>query len=204
LSLLQSLLAALAAVTPIEWLAVVLALAYLLLAIKQSAWCWPFAIASGLLYLWLFARTGLVMQAALQVFYVAMALYGWRAWRGAAGQGGLAVQRWPLSRHAWMLLAIAALTLANEAWLGGHERERWVGYADAAIAWGSVLATLLTARKVLENWLYWIVFDLAAAVLYAAHGLHATAALFVLYAALAVSGYRSWARDLQEPERVAG
>lgn len=203
MSVLQHLLAALTAVTPLEWVAVALALAYLLLAIRQSAWCWPYAILSGLLYLWLFARTGLVMQAWLQVFYIAMAVYGWRAWRGDAGQGGLTVQRWALSQHAWMVLAIVALTLANVAWLGGHERERWVAYADAAIAWGSVLATLLTARKVLENWLYWIVFDLAAAVLYAAQGLHATAALFVLYAALAVGGYRRWARDLREPAHVA-
>lgn len=193
--MLDPLQAALATVTPLEWAAVALALAYLLLAIRQNAWCWPFAIASGGLYLWLFARTGLVMQAALQVFYVGMALYGWRAWRGSARQAPARVQRWAPGRHAWLLVAIALLTWGNVAVLGTHGREPLVAWADAIIAWGSVLATLLTARKVLENWLYWIVLDLAAALLYAAQGLAATSVLFVLYAALAVLGYARWRRD---------
>jgi nicotinamide mononucleotide transporter len=200
--LLASLQAALAAVTPLEWTAVALALAYLLLAIRQNPWCWPFAIASGVLYLWLFARTGLVMQAALQVFYVAMALYGWRAWRGTRQRPPARVRRWPAVRHAWLLAAMALLTWGNVSLLGADGRDPLVAWVDAFVAWGSVLATLLTARKVLENWLYWIVLDLVAAVLYAAQGLTATAGLFVLYAALAVHGYRVWLRDA--PPACAG
>ena len=38
-----------------------------------------------------------------------------------------------------------------------------VRYVDALVAWGSVFATWLVARKVLENWLYWIVLDSLAA-----------------------------------------
>ena len=64
-------------------------------------------------------------------------------------------------------------------------------YADAAIAWASVLTTWLVARKLIENWLYWIAIDLVAAALYWSQGLHATAVLYLLYAALAVRGYRA-------------
>jgi nicotinamide mononucleotide transporter len=193
--LLAQLQQALDAVTPLEWVAVALALGYLVLAIRQNAWCWPFAIASGSLYLVLFARTGLLMQAALQVFYIVMALYGWRAWRGTRRQPPASVQRWPVGRHVWMLVAIALLTWGNVTMLDGDGRDLRVAWADAFVAWGSVLATLLTARKVLENWLYWIALDVVAAALYAAQGLHATAGLFVLYAALATHGYRRWARE---------
>ena len=73
-----------------------LALAYLLLAVRQNPWCWACAIASAAIYLVLFARGGLVMQAALQVFYVGMAVYGWRAWRGDGrryGAAGVALER---------------------------------------------------------------------------------------------------------------
>jgi nicotinamide mononucleotide transporter len=71
-----------------------------------------------------------------------------------------------------------------------------VPYVDALVAWGSVFTTWLVARKVLENWLYWIVLDLAAAALYWSQGLHATAVLFLLYSAIAVQGYRSWRASL--------
>ena len=51
MTLLQSLLAAFAAVPAIEWVAAGLALGYLGLAIRQSAWCWAFAVVSAVLWL---------------------------------------------------------------------------------------------------------------------------------------------------------
>ena len=186
---------ALAAVSPVEWLAVVLALGYLLLAIRQNPWCWAFSVASSLLYLVLFARAGLVMQAALQVFFVAMAAYGWRQWRGGGVAAPARVRRWPARWHVGSIVAIALAAAINGALIAGPGAATWVSCADAAIAWGSVLTTWLVARKVLENWLYWIVIDLAAAVLYAAQGLSATAGLYLLYAALAVRGHAAWRAD---------
>jgi nicotinamide mononucleotide transporter len=60
----------------------------------------------------------------------------------------------------------------------------------------------MVARKVLENWLYWVVVDLAAAALYWSQGLYATAALFVVYAALAVRGYQQWSRDARSATAI--
>jgi nicotinamide mononucleotide transporter len=73
-----------------------------------------------------------------------------------------------------------------------------VAYVDALVAWASVLATWLVTRKVLENWLYWIVADAIAVVLYWTQGFHATAVLFVIYVVIAVRGYFAWRRDLEQ------
>ena len=193
-----AIVAALAAVTPLEWFAVLLAIAYLLLAIRQNPWCWAFAILSSALYLVLFARAGLVMQSALQLFFIAMAVYGWRKWRGTSETAPLPVRRWPWPRHLWALGAVAVVTAVNGA-LIAHDGAGVVPYADAGVAWASVLTTWLVARKVLENWLWWIAIDVVAATLYGSQGLHATAALYVLYAALAVRGFQRWRRDLRSP-----
>jgi nicotinamide mononucleotide transporter len=187
---------ALAAIPPAEWVAVGLALAYLLLAVRQSLWCWACAAASSAIYLVLFARGGLVMQAALQVFYIAMAAYGWWAWRGASleSRSPLPVSRWSMSRHAAAAGCALAATLASGGLLAGA-RGGLVPYVDAFVAWFSVLATWMVARKVLENWFYWIVVDAVAAGLYWSQGFHATAGLFVLYVGIAVQGYRAWRID---------
>lgn len=192
---LAELFAGFLAVTPVEWAAVVLALGYLLLAIRQSPWCWAFAIASSALYVVVFARGGLTMQAWLQVFYIGMAVYGWRAWRGSGDTPPLAVSRWPAAWHAAAIVGIAGVSALHGAVLGDPSAHPWVPYADACIAWGSVFATLLETRKILETWLYWIVLDAAAAVLYASQDLHATAILFLVYSALAVRGYLRWRSD---------
>lgn len=196
----ERLLASLAAIPVAEWIAVVLALAYLLLAVRQSPWCWACAAASSAIYLVLFARGALYMQAALQVFYVAMAGYGWYAWRGrAAGREvpvkALAVSTWPPVAHA---LAVSGSVIAAgiNGWLIARAGGGAVPYVDALVAWTSVLATWMVARKVLENWLYWIVIDLVAAGLYWSQGFHATSVLFLVYVAIAVRGYVAWRADL--------
>lgn len=190
---LDLLVAGFLAIQAAEWVAVVLALGYLLLAVRQSPWCWPLAIASAAIYFALFAQGGLRMQAALQVFYVAMAVYGWRAWRGRPrdGEAALAVSTWALRRHALAVGAIVTAAAVN-GWVLGDSKAGLVPYVDALVAWGSVYATWLVARKVLENWLYWIVLDAIAIGLYWHQGFHATALLFVVYVAIAVRGYFAW------------
>jgi nicotinamide mononucleotide transporter len=197
---LRQLLDAAAAVSPAEWTGVGLALAYLVLAVRQHIACWLFAASSSAIFLWLFAHADLLMQSALQVFYIAMAAYGWYSWRGglSAAQASRPVVRWPVRRHVAAAGGIALLS-AVSGWLSASETAAAVHYVDALTAWGSMFATWLVARKVLENWLYWMVLDTAAAGLYWSQGLIATALLFVLYAAIAVQGYRSWRSSVSAP-----
>ncbi len=195
-SALERILAGLAAIPPAEWVAVVLALGYLLLAVRQNPWCWACAIASSAIFLVLFVQAGLVMQVALQVFYIGMGLYGWFAWRrGGESGAALPVSRWSARRHALAMAVLCVASLVN-GWLIARTQGGWVPYVDAFVAWVSVLATWLVARKVLENWLYWIVVDSVAVLLYWSQGLHATAALFVVYVLIAVRGYFAWRADL--------
>jgi nicotinamide mononucleotide transporter len=188
-------MAALAALPAIEWVAAALALGYLLLAIRQSPWCWAFSVSSALLYLAVFTRADLYMQAALQVFYVGMAVYGWRTWRGVAGDAPVAISRWSWRRHVLALVAVALVAGFNGALVARQAGGDWVPFVDAAIAWGSVLTTWMVARKVIENWLYWIVLDAAMAALAASQGLAVTAVLFGLYTVLAFRGYWQWRLD---------
>lgn len=189
--------AALARIPPAEWVAVLLAFGYLLLAVRQNAWCWVCAILSSAIFLMLFAQGGLVMQAVLQVFYIVMGVYGWWSWRhGGDARVTLAVTRWSPQRHALGVGALLALTMAN-GWLVARSHGGLVPYVDAFVAWVSMLATWMVARKVLENWLYWIVVDTVAAALYWSQGFQATAVLFVIYVLIAVRGYFAWRADLR-------
>jgi len=194
---LRAVAASLAAIPPAEWAAVALALAYLLLALRQNPWCWVCAIASAAIYLVLFAQGGLVMQSVLQVFYIGMGAYGWWAWRGGTVAAGsaLPVSRWDAARHAGAVAAVLVATLVN-GWIVARSHGGLMPYVDAFVAWTSVLATWMVARKVLENWLYWIVVDAVAAALYWSQGFHATAVLFVLYVAIAARAYFAWRADL--------
>jgi nicotinamide mononucleotide transporter len=194
---LESAGALLAAVPPLEAVAVLLAIAYLLLAIRQSRWCWPAAFVSSLLYVLLMFRARLYMETALQVFYAVLAVYGWWAWQhGGAANRPLAVSTWPVRHHLAALAAVLALSFAS-AFLLSRYTAAALPFLDSLTTWGAVVATWMVARKLLGNWGWWFVIDSLSIYLYVSRGLYATAALFVLYLVLIVIGYVSWRRTLQ-------
>ena len=96
------------AYSTLEIVAVVFAIAYLLLAIRQNIWCWLCAGISTAIYIWLFIAARLYMESMLNVFYFGMAIYGWMVWsRGRADSRELPVTVWAWRRHAMALGVIA-------------------------------------------------------------------------------------------------
>lgn len=187
----------------LETLGVVLALAFLLLATAENSACWPVAVVSSVVYMVVFWRAQLPLQAALNGFYLVTALYGWWAWRhGGKQSDALAIQRWPAIRHLFLLAVVALLTLLSASGLrGSGDPASWL-LLDGLITWGAVAATVMATRKVLENWLYWVVLDAAAIYLYLERGLNQTAILFVIYTAMACYGYWRWRRHYQQLSAV--
>lgn len=187
---------ALAATTPVEAAAATLGLVYVVLAIRQSAACWLAALVSTALYLFVFYRARLYMQAALQLYYVAIAVYGWWSWRHGAAGRPLAVSRASWRLQAAGLAGIVAATLASAGWLA-RESGSAQPYLDSLTTWASVFTTWLVTRKALENWAWWLAVDALIVVLCWQQKLYATMLLYVLYLGLVIVGWRAWHRDMQ-------
>jgi nicotinamide mononucleotide transporter len=177
----------------IELVAALLALAYLVFAIRQSLWCWGSAFVSSCLYVWILFDAHLYMESSLNGFYAAMAAYGYWQWRGRRG-GGLAVQRWRWHAHAAGAVAVLGLSALSSYFLRRYTPAAWP-WLDSLVAWSSVFATFLVARKVYENWYWWLVIDSVSAALYFTRRLYLTTLLFLLYLALIGIGMREWRRS---------
>ena len=182
---------------PLEAAGVLLGLAYLVLAIRESLWCWPAAFVSSVLTVVVMAEAKLYAEAALNVFYAGMAVYGYVQWRyGGRSQGRdeLPISTWPWRMHA---LAIGG-TLVAAAAIGASLASRTDAafpYADAFVTVGSVVTTYMVARKLLENWPYWLVIDSLSAYLYFEREIYLYFGLFLLYLVLVVVGWVRWHRD---------
>lgn len=181
-----------------EIAAVVLAVLYLVLAIRQNIWCWAAAFVSTLMYLFIMFEARLYMESALQVFYLAMALYGWYQWRQPGDDGEeLKVSTWPWRYHLFAAASIALLVFVS-----GELLSRYTGaalpHADSFTTWGAIVATFMVARKILENWIYWFLIDAVSIGLYLGRELYFTAGLFAVYLVMIVIGYRSWRASMRE------
>ena len=175
-----------------ELTAVIASLTYVVLAARGHRYCWPAAFVGSAIYVAVFWQYRLLMDSALNAYYVAMAVYGWQVWTaGATTHTETPVRRWHWHRHALSLVTIAALSITSGYYLAQYSDAAFP-YLDSLTTWSSLLATWMVARRVLENWLYWIAIDGLSIYLYLHKGLYFTTALFFLYAVIAVFGFLHW------------
>jgi nicotinamide mononucleotide transporter len=188
----DSVLAGLAATTPLEFVSVVLGLAYSVLAIRRSRWCWVAGGGSSAIMIYLSVDRQLPMQAALQVYYVVISAYGWWHWtREEQAEGTLAVSVWPLRYHVAACIGVVCVSSLTARWLATQTQAAWP-FLDSLTTWGSLYATWLTTRVKLENWLYWLVIDSILAVLFGAQGLYFVALLSIVYLGFSAVGFLKW------------
>ena len=183
----------------LEGLGVIAAIVYLILAIRQNILCWVFAGISTAIYVYLLFTARLYMESVLNVFYLAMAIYGWVTWRRERGENTeLAVTTWPWRRHAVAILVIAVTSVVNGYLLTAYTDAKFP-YIDSLTTWSAFWATFLVARKVLENWWYWLVIDVASVYIFWQRDLELTALLFVVYVIMIPFGFISWRRSMMAP-----
>ena len=179
----------------IELTAAILAVLYLLLAIRQHVSCWLVSFISSALYVFVLFRAHLYMESALNAFYALMAVYGFWQWQHGNQGSTLRVVRWPLTRHVLALAGVVLASLISSYFLRRFTAAA-VPFWDSMVTWSSTFATFLVARKVFENWHWWLLIDTLSIYLYYTRHLYITMLLFALYVLLIFVGMREWRRSL--------
>jgi len=177
-----------------EIIAVIAAIAYLGFAIRQQIVCWLFAAISTAI---LFVEAKLYMGSVLNFFYLLMAAYGWHVWR-SGGQDGQdrPIVTWPARTHLTAIAALGFLSVLS-GYLLSHYSDAAFPYIDSFTTWSAVWATFLVARKVLENWWYWLFIDIASIFIYWSRDLQLTSLLFVVYVIMIPLGLISWTKSMR-------
>ncbi len=179
----------------IEWIAAVAGAASVYLSARQNIWSWPTAIVNVSLYTFIFLRSGLFSDMGLQVVYLALSIYGWHQWlHGGALRAPLEVSR--ASTRVWLVSGIAAvvfwLALARyTSTLSGVS----LPYLDAGLTTLSLVAQWMMTRKILENWILWIIADIVYVPMFIYKGLYVTGGLYAVFLVLATSGFVQWRRS---------
>jgi nicotinamide mononucleotide transporter len=182
----------------IELLGFLFGIVYVVLAIRENYWCWLFGMVNVAMYIVVFLQGKLYGMMSLQVIYLGMSVYGLIRWRGKTGDAGGRVQKIPTRTLLISLLSILFLTLLS-VWIlrFTDNSSPWM---DGLITAMGLVATWMTARKYLENWLVWIVNDAICVGFYLYAGLYLTTVLYAIFLTMAVVGYIEWKRKM---ERVA-
>ena len=166
------------------------------LVVRGNIWTWPVGIANNIFFALLFWDARLYGDMALQGLYVVLSVAGLLMWLRRDGQGRRPrIGRVRPAEAAFLLVLAVPATWALMVYL--RHIHGSAPFLDALTTCGSVLATYLLARKLLESWFVWIAVDVVYVPLYLSRELVLTAVLYGGFLVLCVLGLAEWRRQLE-------
>jgi nicotinamide mononucleotide transporter len=184
------------AFTPLEMIAVLFTLANVWLAIKENIWTWPTGIASVLLYLFVFWRSHLYLNAGLQITYFVLSIHGWYEWlHGGVNKTELTITHASSRMWAALMSIGVGLTLALLWLLRLTAHDASLPIWDAVTTAFSIVGQYMLNMKIVENWLIWAIVDVIYVVMFIDQKLYPTAVLYAFFVFLCVKGLIDWRRS---------
>lgn len=171
------------------------------LATRGNILTWATGISNEIAFFILFYQVQLYSDMLLQVYFFVISAYGWVYWNKTKDTSK------PVATHqvSWPLIGL--ILIAGTVGLGLLMQQIHIllpsffplaaefPFADAFTTTASILATILLARKQIENWILWIAVDLISIVLYFYRDIWFISFEYVLFLVLATYGYFSWKKQ---------
>jgi nicotinamide mononucleotide transporter len=186
-----------------EIICAITSLIYLYFSVKQNIWLWPLGIISSVYSVLVFYHSQLYADMSLNVYYIIVSFYGWFYWWTRKDNTAHdSIKIFTLSFANWVeYLSVALVLSLSFAGILIHIPQKLgltpssIPWMDASLTAGSAVATWMLARKVLEQWLWWVVIDAISVGVLIYKNLYIMAGLFVVYTIMAVVGYIKWRND---------
>jgi nicotinamide mononucleotide transporter len=183
--------------TWLEAIAVVAGIASVWFSRLENILVYPVGLINTIIYIYLSAKGHLYGEAAVNLYYTAMSIYGWILWLKKDESRHLILQVTFSTPRQWMqqLAFFLAFYLAILGALSFLKQEFAPGAIPAADAFASATAFTgmwLMARKKVESWWWWIATNIASIPLYFVKGYVFTSVYYFVLLIMAVFGLLEW------------
>ena len=183
-----------------EWIIFISALIYILLIAVENTWGWMFGIIASLVSVYLCFTGNLFLESGLNIFYVIIGFYGWYQWLyGSKEKKEIQISKNSKLKNSYLIL-LGCLIWIPFALIANKYSTQAMPYLDAFITAFSLIATWMTTKKMIENWLYWIIVDALGVLLFANREFYLLALLNIIYTSMALAGYFSWRKKMTSSE----
>ncbi len=178
-----------------EIIALITGVLGVVLTIKQTIWCWPVALISVVIIIVSLFKMNLYGDMCLNIFYFFSGIYGWIYWKQNQNKT-FQILKTPVKLIIPLVLITVAQTATYYYILKYFKSD--FPLADSILTACSVTCTYMMTKKWLENWIIWVLIDLAYVFLYLAKDSLIYAILLGFMSFVALYGFFSWKKIIQK------
>lgn len=172
-------------------------------AARVNILTWGTGIINEVFLFFLFFQVQLYADMFLQVYFFIVTIYGWYRWGPNTSQ--LLISRLGSKAKITFMVFVFLGTLISGYLLSKihvylpmfFEKEAAFPFVDSFVMVSSILATVLLARKKIENWYLWIAIDLVCIVLYFKKGIYFLAGEYFIFLGIAIFGFYNWKKHFE-------
>jgi nicotinamide mononucleotide transporter len=185
-----------------EYIAVFFGIASVWYSRKENILVYPVGLVSTIIYTWLSYKQHLLGEAAVNVYYTAMSIYGWWLWAKKDRQHhnvlhiSFSNRRWVLYQLLFFTGFYVALYISL-SYLKKSFAPGAIPWADSFAAATAFTGMWLMAKKKVESWYWWIATNIASVPLYFVKHYVFTSVFYVVLLVLAMFGLTEWKRRVK-------
>lgn len=189
----------------VEFIGTVFGMASVWFSTQQSMLTWPCGIINIIFFIALFFQVQLYADVLLQLYYFGMSIYGWFNWKKQFQHHQSIMLLSNQQRIRWSIIILLVTTVS---WWTMSHIHQWLPsiftkpaaypLLDSAIAVMSIMAMVFMAKRILENWILWLLVNILCVYVYAAKQILFTAVEYGLFFILAVIGFYQWMNSMRQ------
>jgi nicotinamide mononucleotide transporter len=173
-----------------------------LLASRAKILTWGTGIVNEFFFFILFFQLQLYADMFLQIYFFIVSLYGWYSWKSK--RAFTKVSETNFQTKIFIVASIIIGTFISGFLLSKihlylpeyFKIKAAYPFVDSFVMVSSIVATLMLAKKKIENWYLWILIDLVCVFLYFEKGVYILSIEYFIFLLLAAYGLYNWKKQL--------
>jgi len=186
----------------LEAFATVFGLLSVWFSMRENILVFPTGIINTSIYVYILFFAGLYGDMSINAYYFAMSIYGWNKWSQKTDNTHYIPIRKSTKKEKIYSFILMIISFGLLSFILKHYTSSSVPYIDAFTTSIFFVGMWLMAKKVIDNWLYWIIGDLITIPLYIYKGLTITAFQYLIFTILAIAGYIAWKKQINNQKKT--
>lgn len=160
------------------------------LVIKKKTVNWIIGIISILPLIYIFYEVKLYGQVVVQFAYLIQSVYGYMEWEKNEHNKKIKVEKFDIHKDfdAFIILTFVCLPFLVIK----------MSFLDYMLFYMSIIAMWMLTKRLIENWIIYMIIDVLSVILFIKEKIYITAGLYFIFFIMAIIGYVQWNRSIKE------